>query len=503
MYGPDYRSGVHFAEMHLNYAGDRECDHMHDGMGFITNHVALSSEFESALQAVDPSLSLPYWDYTIDRARVDNNEIDNIFENEILTHKYFGSTNDTDAAPAIVNSRWAYLPVPTNSSASTHNAYGYLRAPWNVNKSPYVTRSQTVCGVKAWDSWPSCQTHYDVTFSDAYGSWYNYVWAASYTPHGPVHTLLGGYKNCEVNLDALANYVDLDNTTKEAMEYGAVTFVKGAWRSYLIESPTCSSDTMQNDCMMQCADDPTTNTDFRSRAMNYLSGQIGSWVMDIDEEKQGNFVNALLCKTAYVSGDQLEAGSPSDPSFWPIHPTVDRLLQYKHIVNPFNNEDWGNPGHNVTTTYCTTSGGSCSGHHSDDVIPFQVKALKDGNYTSMLFTNEDLYSVSHPDTYQLNYIYDTFEWDHCDDQGFSFTPEPTDDTTYTITSPFAVNATSGDVPIATTTTSVLSDDESQDSSCGKGCSTSTDSEEDDDGSSQPALSGDTLGDVPSGPSVGP
>jgi len=470
-YGPDFRSSIHFTEMHLDYAGDRECDHMHDGMGFITQHLALSSEFESALQAVNPTLSLSYWDYTIDRALVDNNEIGNIFESEILGHKFFGSANDTDAAPTMRNSRWAYLAVPMNASAKTHNAYGYLRAPWNMNRSPFVTRSQTVCGVKSWGSWPSCQTHYDVTFSDAYDSWYNYVWAASYTPHGPVHTLIGGYTNCEVGLEAVGNYAGIDNASIADMEYDVVTFVKGAWRSYLTEAPTCTMDTSQNDCTMVCADDPTTNVEFRSRAISYLSGQIGSWVEQIDEEKQGNFVNAVLCKTAYVSGDQLEAGSPSDPSFWSIHPTVDRLLQYKHIANPFNNEDWGNPGHNVTTTYCTTSGGSCEGHKSDDVVPFRIKVMVDGNYTSALVTNEELYWVAHPNTYQLSYIYDTFEWDHCDDQGWVFTTEPTDETTYTITSPFTVNATYGDVPL----------------------------EADDDASSQPEITSNT----PSGPAVAP
>jgi len=500
-YGRDYRSSVHFAENHLNYAGDRECDHMHDGMGFITQHLALTSEFESALQAVNPALSVPYWDYTIDRAMVDNGEMDNVFQSEILGHKFFGSTNDTAMAPALLNSRWAYLTVPMNASAQTHNAYGYLRAPWNVNQSPYVTRSQTVCGVKAWDSWPSCQTHYDVTFSDAYGSWYNYVWAASYTPHGPVHTLIGGYKNCEVNLDALANYLDIDNSSKADMQYGAVTFVKGAWRSHLIDAPTCSSDTSQNDCLMVCQDDPTTNEEFRTRAMEYLAAQIGSWVKNIDKHKQGTFVDAVLCKTAYVSGDQLEAGSPSDPSFWPIHPTIDRLLQYKHIVNPFGNEDWGNPGRNASTSYCTTSGGSCDGHHEDDVVPFHVKAMVDGNFTSTFLTNGELYWVAHPNTYQLSYIYDTFSWDHCAAQGWEFTAAATDDASYTFTSPFAVNATYGDQP--TSSSSGDDDDSSTDSSsCGKGCATSTASADDDSSAAETSASApDPSGDAPSGPSI--
>jgi hypothetical protein len=51
-------------------AGQRSCDHLHDGMGFFTGHNAITIEFEKALQVVDPSVSVPYWDYTIDMHNV-------------------------------------------------------------------------------------------------------------------------------------------------------------------------------------------------------------------------------------------------------------------------------------------------------------------------------------------------------------------------------------------------------------------------------------------------
>jgi hypothetical protein len=35
-------------------------------------HAALSIKFEEALQAVDPSVTLPYWDYTIDAETIAN-----------------------------------------------------------------------------------------------------------------------------------------------------------------------------------------------------------------------------------------------------------------------------------------------------------------------------------------------------------------------------------------------------------------------------------------------
>ena len=51
-------------------AGSKECDHLHDGMGFLTGHNAISLEFEKVLRTVDRSVSIPYWDYTIDMHEV-------------------------------------------------------------------------------------------------------------------------------------------------------------------------------------------------------------------------------------------------------------------------------------------------------------------------------------------------------------------------------------------------------------------------------------------------
>ena len=38
----------------------------HDGLGFLTNHAFLSNTFEASLQQVNPKLTLPYWDFTIE-----------------------------------------------------------------------------------------------------------------------------------------------------------------------------------------------------------------------------------------------------------------------------------------------------------------------------------------------------------------------------------------------------------------------------------------------------
>lgn len=59
---------THIIPYHVLYrktGGDKICDHLHDGTGFATSHMALTLMFERAVQAVDPSIAVPYWDFTI------------------------------------------------------------------------------------------------------------------------------------------------------------------------------------------------------------------------------------------------------------------------------------------------------------------------------------------------------------------------------------------------------------------------------------------------------
>ena len=65
-YGEHYHDLDYFVALHLNAASKRSHDHIHDGLGVVTQHVALTQSLECALQSVHPALTVPYWDYTID-----------------------------------------------------------------------------------------------------------------------------------------------------------------------------------------------------------------------------------------------------------------------------------------------------------------------------------------------------------------------------------------------------------------------------------------------------
>lgn len=149
-YGAHYRSLAEFEVMHLRAAGDREVDHIHDGLGGVTQHSAMTMEFELAMQSVEPRLAVPYWDYTIDSVKIEFDasgkaDVSQIFKNSILfTKNFFGETDGL--AHRVTQGRFSHVEIPRDYSFDTNSPYGFLRAPWNINPSKFVTRYHKVCG---------------------------------------------------------------------------------------------------------------------------------------------------------------------------------------------------------------------------------------------------------------------------------------------------------------------------------------------------------------------
>ena len=125
----------------------------------------------------------------------------------------------------------------------------------------------------------------------------------------------------------------------------------------------------------------------------------------------------LLCTTGTIPGDQLEAASPVDPTFWPIHPTIDRLYQWKKLQSNFVSEEWVSPLGVNLTKYCQIGG--CDGHHGYDVLPFRVQIQNSHteSFEYRYLTNAEMLDAANPFDSQLPYVYDNFQWSHCDELG--------------------------------------------------------------------------------------
>jgi hypothetical protein len=122
-------------------------------------------------------------------------------------------------------------------------------------------------------------------------------------------------------------------------------------------------------------------------------------------------------------GDHLESASAADPSFWPIHPTMDRILHAKFMSGGWVTEsEW--PENVYSSSYlcdkasCYHSDKNalvlddacCYGHHLDDqLLSYDAES---GTVLHVGPTNAEMIAISDPTStgYKLPYIYSTFNW---------------------------------------------------------------------------------------------
>lgn len=430
-YGDAFRTTNELMRIHLNLAGDRDADRLHSGLGFLMQHVALSNAYELALRTIDPSVALPYWDFTLDYAIVNSGGeglVSDYWKLDMWRDDWFGNATISPYHTPI-KGRFAYQVVDKDWNSTIRNPYGYLRSPWNMNKNKFVTRVHKLGGVtgKAME-WPDCQSHFDITFS--YDSVYDYMWDIENAPHGAVHVMIGGYLRTGDVFDELDGVIP-DTAIGEAMQY-LYAIVKGLWRnmphatdsSVHFNYPTyCSDDTPQTECHMICPHgwNDTDGNFYEKFVASYESKW--PWLANITEH-WATFAK-WLCNTPFAPGEHLESASPVDPSFWPIHPTLDRLLVYKRLVQPFKHAEFYNEN-GETTRYCEYSDTSdCMGHHPWDITAFGVNTDDTGRGDFMVKfpTVGELFNASSPDDYRLDYVYENFNWHHCD-QNYVYFPRP-------------------------------------------------------------------------------
>jgi tyrosinase len=152
------RRGTYDAFVQIHY------DHMNtnpDGSGVIAHwvpsflpwHRQLLSEFERALQSVNPAVTIPYWDCTVDNSPTsclwsadflggDGREADDV----VTTGPFAGATGNwtikvsPDDGPSLVRSfgRFANATLPTQADVATAMAHTvYDSAPWNEQEDTF------------------------------------------------------------------------------------------------------------------------------------------------------------------------------------------------------------------------------------------------------------------------------------------------------------------------------------------------------------------------------
>lgn len=427
-YGDSFHSNSFLLQFHQFNAAQRDADHIHDGVGFLIQHVKFTNIFESSLQAVNSAVALPYWDFTIDQAAGNIKP----YQTFVFTSDLYGSIalpkdysrgfvyeNDLVTDASIQDGRWKGLKAEFNDKfESLRFGYGYMRAPWSMNPSPYISRYTK----STTSELPSCGNHYDLL--STYGSkMVDFFYKSSFGAHATVHGLIGSMYGCDVLDPFVSKGFILNQLSADRVCSSLPFLVKEFYRKgYLTPNKNCElneSDFTSSVCGFTC--DAEKSQDMAMQVIKHYSDE-----MDSSKDGIVSAIQSFLCEGdgyKIYPGDHIESASPADPSFWVIHPTLERLLHARLMVGGFDDESWSSDAKNdyvCSGNLCKKDDDSaidyydtcCDGHFEHSQL---LDAVSGDRYSYYGPTNREVLDATDPRSsdYNMPYIYDKFKWDHC------------------------------------------------------------------------------------------
>ena len=308
-------------------------------LGFLNQHSSLTTKFEQTLQLIDPSVTVPYWDFvsaflvslsncatqmnltmclvwqTEEGEQVGDDM--NLYKTSLLfSADWFGGVGGADGR--IPDGRFKDLKIKADAAASgfstTVNSYGFLRAPWNQNPSEYITRFPSSNGVMS--VVPTCETHYQaLQLTD----WYSFGFDIQYLPHGTVHTVWGGAAG--IDIVSLMESWSMSTTQAEYVAAHIIFTQKNMWRAAYLTCPESCTVGQEEPCVCTCPSLDQILADGNARDLlvtlsvdeTILSDTAGN---DVSEQMLRLYCNEF--GSAPIIGEMLESAAPADPSFWPI-----------------------------------------------------------------------------------------------------------------------------------------------------------------------------------------
>ena len=92
---------------------------MHGGLGFLPQHAAMTADFEKSLQSVDPSVSMVYWDYTIEGHHMSTTtgHVNAWYDSIVFNESWFGPIGSDSDHPEVAVGRFAYHPIALRATS--------------------------------------------------------------------------------------------------------------------------------------------------------------------------------------------------------------------------------------------------------------------------------------------------------------------------------------------------------------------------------------------------
>eukprot|EP01038_Epipyxis_sp_PR26KG_P004340 gene4340-6143_t len=436
-YGPKYNDITYFLYKHLNGAGRTDCDHWHDGAGIVTHHAAFTLEFEQAMQAVEPSVSMPYYEYGMDSYLYTD-----LRQNPIFSKDKLGDVCSLNSEHTIKDgSFWETVKIPSAASYQEWdvaaekslnpftNAFGVMRSSWNNNPTEYIGRYNYSFGSNM--PFPTCSTLKGGFKVSSMASMNNILNGGA---HGPVHIHIGGAWD-ESPLFSLNS-----KTLSFLLGPSKLLFFKVLWRLGYTRCPTSCSGGKAN-CLCSVPDEYIHS--IGAYKMLSDAGVIATYSKNIPDTTTPEQYLLILraLEDPGVAGEMFTSAAPFDPSFWPLHGSIERLLGYKlSLIHQGYYQDfdlsWGYPAYDASSSgaylsgYCDWSkvkdptdltlptcdfSAECSGHQENDLLEFQDFLGQGETYTNMEF-----FKFIDPWNDQLPYTYDSLDFDYCKEYGIDF-----------------------------------------------------------------------------------
>ncbi|CAM9923670.1 unnamed protein product, partial [Ectocarpus sp. 4 AP-2014] len=204
-YGPSF-SNYQVITAYHNADVENFCYHI--GLQFLTSHAAFDLTMERYLQMIDPSVSLPMWDFMIDSASLGHEWYNSV----VFDNDWFGSAfGSPENGYAISESRFGNVSTiydPDGKLVDSrigpyHNAYGYVTSAYNYQDLPRMSRTSSFCGMPSHAVFSTVETFVDC-FDAGYTTLSGWESCMETMVHGDIHGLLGGAFSCNTDMSAFS-----------------------------------------------------------------------------------------------------------------------------------------------------------------------------------------------------------------------------------------------------------------------------------------------------------
>lgn len=442
VYGKDFRNGMSwFARWHLGSASAESP--WHGGPSFFTSHAIFAEYFERALQAVDPSVALHYWDFTKDA------QLDDWTTSEMWSSEYFGPVGRGADSP-VVHGAWANVSSPQGLLGTTTNSYGILNEPYNNNKEQRLTRTFELCGLASRAfKLPGCSQLKGAMANKAMDQGARpFETAIQIDVHFELHPLLGGAWDCAVNAqdfvdderargdgrNATVAYVD----AVSAVVRDLASFVLMNFYTTKLSCPEACDATSTDACKCSCVgadlDAPMDDAQWYSLFVKHVADVMydipqpqivmpftyellettadGTYVFrnltDAQNDRLYEFFVKQVCAPPSFSNFASALASAGDPIFFPVHANYERVWTYLRLDRGFNSY-WNVSGMSQTENAIVT------GYRYDDPLePFTEAYGNTREPPGSFYTNREIIDLFDPKKATLPYIYEDLDWAHCD-----------------------------------------------------------------------------------------